>query len=366
MGARKLSYYEEESLTKMTLFSKGGIRIFTKKSQKNRLDYYPFGMLLPNRHESTSEYRYGFNGKEKDDEVYGNGNVYDYGFRIYNPRLGKFLSMDPLTKSYPWYTPYQFAGNKPIAYIDLDGLEELKYTSSMGTMGENIEQVICNSDVLTQVYENVTDPTVENTTIYVGTVDYTEIGKSKGWNAKTFDNEVFLSMISTMSSFDKYKEDNKDLIALPEYQYGDQLAKQQELYNQYEKQFEAIGFTYKEIEEKIKSGEQLYAVLINKTDLLKIESSDDMLIEVVNSYIHELDAHIEEMLEGNHESAKKDHEKYFKGTDEDENEIIEGIITGETTSDGKPKSPSVTQYGTGSEAEKNYNAVVKAVETLNK
>jgi len=34
------------------------------------------------------------------------------------------LSVDPLTSSYPWYTPYQFAGNKPTRYIDLDGLEE--------------------------------------------------------------------------------------------------------------------------------------------------------------------------------------------------------------------------------------------------
>ncbi len=36
----------------------------------------------------------------------------------------RFLSVDPLTKSYPYYTPYQFAGNKPIIAIDLDGLEE--------------------------------------------------------------------------------------------------------------------------------------------------------------------------------------------------------------------------------------------------
>jgi hypothetical protein len=34
------------------------------------------------------------------------------------------LSVDPLTNSYPWYTPYQFAGNKPINSIDRDGLEE--------------------------------------------------------------------------------------------------------------------------------------------------------------------------------------------------------------------------------------------------
>lgn len=45
--------------------------------------------------------------------------------RIYNPSIGKFLSVDPLFKGYPWYTPYQFAGNKPINCIDLDGLEEL-------------------------------------------------------------------------------------------------------------------------------------------------------------------------------------------------------------------------------------------------
>jgi hypothetical protein len=35
------------------------------------------------------------------------------------------LSVDPLSSSYPWYSPYQFAGNKPIIAIDIDGLEEL-------------------------------------------------------------------------------------------------------------------------------------------------------------------------------------------------------------------------------------------------
>lgn len=69
-----------------------------------------------------SEYRYGFNGKELDNNM--DGNNYDYGFRIYNPRLGRFLSIDPFTSSYPYYTPYQFAGNMPIAAIDLDGLEQ--------------------------------------------------------------------------------------------------------------------------------------------------------------------------------------------------------------------------------------------------
>ncbi|QJP34258.1 hypothetical protein F0365_07485 [Nonlabens sp. Ci31] len=77
-------------------------------------------MLLNNRHGAvdSDSYRYGFQGQEGDDEVKGGGAQYDYGFRIYDPRLARFLNLDP------FYTPYQFAGNKPIYAIDLDGLEE--------------------------------------------------------------------------------------------------------------------------------------------------------------------------------------------------------------------------------------------------
>jgi RHS repeat-associated protein len=87
-------------------------------------DYYPYGAPLPGRgYTATSGYRYGFNGKENDSEVKGAGNQQDYGMRIYDPRLGRFLSVDPITKNYPELTPYQFASNTPIQAIDLDGLE---------------------------------------------------------------------------------------------------------------------------------------------------------------------------------------------------------------------------------------------------
>jgi len=76
-------------------------------------------------HWQSNGYCFGFNGMEADNEIKGSGNSYDFGARIYDSRLGRWLAVDPLTKSYPWYTPYQFAGNKPIIAIDLDGLEEL-------------------------------------------------------------------------------------------------------------------------------------------------------------------------------------------------------------------------------------------------
>src|SRR5579884_4195472 len=68
-------------------------------------------------------YRYGFNGKEMDNEVKGDGNQYDYGARIYDPRIMRFLSVDPLSGKYPFYSSYQFAGNSPIKNIDIDGKE---------------------------------------------------------------------------------------------------------------------------------------------------------------------------------------------------------------------------------------------------
>jgi RHS repeat-associated protein len=67
-------------------------------------------------------YKYGFNGKEKDDEVYGGGNEYDFGARIYDSRLSRFLSTDPMEGMFPWQSPYVFADNSPIALIDLLGM----------------------------------------------------------------------------------------------------------------------------------------------------------------------------------------------------------------------------------------------------
>lgn len=89
---------------------------------------------MPGRSFTSANYRYGFNGKELDPEgMGGGGSTYDYGFRIYNPNLGRFLSVDPLSIDYPWYTPYQFAGNTPIWAIDLDGLEEYFVTEKSTT-----------------------------------------------------------------------------------------------------------------------------------------------------------------------------------------------------------------------------------------
>jgi len=88
-------------------------------------DYYPFGSLMPGRQYANTNfgdgYRYAFNGMERDDEWSGVGNSYDFGFRQYDPRLGRFLSMDP--KKLSDLSAYSFAGNSPVWLIDKNGLE---------------------------------------------------------------------------------------------------------------------------------------------------------------------------------------------------------------------------------------------------
>ena len=80
-------------------------------------------MLLPNRHGNSGDYRYGFQGQEMDNEVKGEGNSINYKYRMHDPRVGRFFATDPLERSYPYYSPYQFSGNRVIDMVELEGLE---------------------------------------------------------------------------------------------------------------------------------------------------------------------------------------------------------------------------------------------------
>lgn len=71
---------------------------------------------------SYKNYRYGFQGQETDKEWLGG--AVSYKNRIEDARIGRFFAVDPLAPSYPHYSPYSFSGNKLIAFVELDGLEE--------------------------------------------------------------------------------------------------------------------------------------------------------------------------------------------------------------------------------------------------
>ena len=76
---------------------------------------------MPGRIYNDTAFRFGFNGKEKDDEVKGVGNQLDFGARGDDPRLGRWLSLDQLMKKYPDASPYSFSGNNPLRFVDPGG-----------------------------------------------------------------------------------------------------------------------------------------------------------------------------------------------------------------------------------------------------
>ncbi len=71
----------------------------------------------------TSSYRYGFNGQEQDDEIKGHGNSVNFSARVHDPRLGRFLSIDPIAANFPHNSPYAFSENRVIDMIELEGRE---------------------------------------------------------------------------------------------------------------------------------------------------------------------------------------------------------------------------------------------------
>lgn len=88
-------------------------------------DYYAYGMQMPGR-QYESDYIFGFNGMERDDELKGDGASYDFHARLYDPRVGQWLSVDPLMHKFPDVSPYlAFAGN-PVNFIDPDGREPIE------------------------------------------------------------------------------------------------------------------------------------------------------------------------------------------------------------------------------------------------
>jgi RHS repeat-associated protein len=96
-------------------------------------------MQLPYRHESVGDsYRYGFQNQEVDAEEKGEGNSVNYKYRMHDPRLGRFFSIDPLAAKYPHNSTYAFSENKVIHMVELEGLEaaDHSYNSRMREVGE--------------------------------------------------------------------------------------------------------------------------------------------------------------------------------------------------------------------------------------
>lgn len=95
-------------------------------------DYYAFGMSMPGRTMDSDDFRFGFQGQERDDEVKGEGNSVNYKFRMHDPRVGRFFGVDPLFREYAFNSGYAFSENRLLDAIELEGLETREINQPYG------------------------------------------------------------------------------------------------------------------------------------------------------------------------------------------------------------------------------------------
>jgi RHS repeat-associated protein len=109
LGNTRLSYAKDTTT--------GSLKILEENN------YYPFGLKHNSYNVDNFQpgYKYKFNGKELQDEL--SLNLYDYGARNYDPALGRWMNIDPLAETSRRFSPYVYALNNPVVFIDPDGME---------------------------------------------------------------------------------------------------------------------------------------------------------------------------------------------------------------------------------------------------
>ena len=131
-------------------------------------DYYPFGMSMPGRSftaANTEGYRYSFNGKEDDTEWAKQ----DFGARMYDKRLGRWLSLDPLQKKYPNLSSYSYCADNPILFIDPDG-KDIVIAFTGGFQGGGKQQTLAESGTTGAIVNSAQQAAMQNGIKFNGAV----------------------------------------------------------------------------------------------------------------------------------------------------------------------------------------------------
>ena len=182
----------------------------------------------------TEAYRYGFQGQERDDEVKNlKGTSYDFGARMYDPRVGRFLSLDRKIMEYPFQSAYCFAGNSPILFLDINGDFKIKVTDEakkekgadikiarFESVLKDLENYLNENPLVVKQISKQTGLSEEEIlndakygegpTIYITTVDlYAAQASSESFNLKESGFDIDYAYVESMENYEPKTDLNK-------------------------------------------------------------------------------------------------------------------------------------------------------------
>ncbi|WP_333663627.1 DUF6443 domain-containing protein [Chishuiella changwenlii] len=172
LGNVRLSYQKENN----------GLKILEENN------YYPFGLKHKGYNDPTlanNNYQYKYNGKELQTDL--DINLYDYGARNYDPAIGRWMNLDPLAEKMRRHSPYNYAFNNPVFFIDPDGKAPKDWVRK-GDTWTWVKDIKSKEQATAAGYDNYSDgitnntyTTSRNTTITLGeNNNFTESGNISG------------------------------------------------------------------------------------------------------------------------------------------------------------------------------------------
>ena len=155
---------------------------------------YPFGLTIDGISGQASgrlENKYRFNGKELQNKEFSNGNGlewFDYGARMYDPQIGRWHVVDPMSEADRKTTPYAYVFNNPLLFIDPDGMFGDYYDAEhnyLGSDGINDNRIyVVNTTHSTSFEKSLSGSPTQTTITYVGQADEVFKTGDKGTDQK--------------------------------------------------------------------------------------------------------------------------------------------------------------------------------------
>jgi RHS repeat-associated protein len=171
-------------------------------------DYYPFGMAMAeNSYENVleTENKFKFQGQEHQDDF--DLNWYQFKWRMHDPAIGRFMTIDPLAEDYVHNSPYAFAENKVITFVELEGLEGVHYMDKDGVQVIEKNVVVLTKPTSSDNSPNKNKRIERNNNARVSSVknDLETYYNNNGKGISDFDgNKVrFKFNVSSQSDFNK-------------------------------------------------------------------------------------------------------------------------------------------------------------------